>query len=846
MSTSMRDRETWSTRVGRMSVVLAFAALAAVGVGLACSDPQADPAGDKTQQPPSSMACSTPDVGCPCDVVGQTIPCGKKWSSDLNFIYCYEGTRACQSDGKWSECTEGSIVPKAINPKTTIHTNALAATSSVCSGGGSTAPIKVCVDGKNRGDECTSNLDCTNGKKKCDGASERTQDCEDDGDCNGNCVRYNGTCNGGANNNYGCDVAGDCPGGTCNPSGGGGNCGTYTGLCDSTGYDDGKACNGNVDCPTGSCKPDKHGHCVDGKKSGKKCQKNKHCKGSASCNADPDAGATLDPCDPYCNVYGDTPTGFDAGPGFTVLDGGLTVHGCGDGVLDPGEACDDGNTTPSDGCSASCALEPGYQCPTPGSPCTPATCGNGLKEGLEQCDDGNQRPYDGCYNCLLEVSCPTIGSPCVPVCGDGIKFPGEQCDDGNLRDNDGCSSACLIETALGATCNAVTAPLPGSIDVPVIFRDFTPTHPDFQMNAPHPVGYTGPYCNTGGITKGLPTLILPADREPTFAATGTPPCTAGATDFNQWYRDTPGVNQVLLGRFLRLFKSGSSYVFDAVNDTVTDPNINCGAGTAVHCKNLNGFWPINGLGFGNYAATGKNFHFTSEVRYPFTYAGGETLSFTGDDDVFVYVNGVKVVDIGGIHGPQSGSVTLANSTPSNPAGQTATLIPGETYEIDVFQAERNTTGSNYKLTLQGFNRTVSQCTLPTPPQTVIRDFEGVCPSGTRVEWQLFKWKALVTGSSNITYRAATADDPSTFSTNPNAVGTVPVGVANAANSSNPANWVYTIDASCGPTCPYPVSRRLAQAVPKQTSKQWLRVYMTFNGLPTLFEWQQLYDCIPAE
>jgi len=44
-----------------------------------------------------------------------------------------------------------------------------------------------------------------------------------------------------------------------------------------------------------------------------------------------------------------------AGPSACRLD--CTVPRCGDGVLDGGEACDDGNAVPGDGCSADCRLE---------------------------------------------------------------------------------------------------------------------------------------------------------------------------------------------------------------------------------------------------------------------------------------------------------------------------------------------------------------------------------------------------------------------------------------------------------------------------------------------------------
>ena len=43
--------------------------------------------------------------------------------------------------------------------------------------------------------------------------------------------------------------------------------------------------------------------------------------------------------------------------------------GCGDGVLQGGESCDDKNARAGDGCDASCQIEPGFLCPTAGRPC---------------------------------------------------------------------------------------------------------------------------------------------------------------------------------------------------------------------------------------------------------------------------------------------------------------------------------------------------------------------------------------------------------------------------------------------------------------------------------------------
>jgi len=128
---------------------------------------------------------------------------------------------------------------------------------------------------------------------------------------------------------------------------------------------------------------------------------------------------------------------------------------CGNGIVETGESCDDGNTTNGDGCSSNCAVETGYVCTgSPTSYCTPiSTCGNGKIEAGEQCDDGNTINGDGCSSqCKIEtgfVCTGTIKSTCHPsgpYCGDGNIDANEQCDDGNKNNGDGCSSTCQVET----------------------------------------------------------------------------------------------------------------------------------------------------------------------------------------------------------------------------------------------------------------------------------------------------------------------------------------------------------------------------------------------------------------
>jgi len=58
-------------------------------------------------------------------------------------------------------------------------------------------------------------------------------------------------------------------------------------------------------------------------------------------------------------------------------------------------------------------------------------CGNGTVDPGELCDDGNDRQDDRCRN-----DCQTA------FCGDGVTQPDEDCDDGNNSSNDRCTPSC--------------------------------------------------------------------------------------------------------------------------------------------------------------------------------------------------------------------------------------------------------------------------------------------------------------------------------------------------------------------------------------------------------------------
>jgi cysteine-rich repeat protein len=134
---------------------------------------------------------------------------------------------------------------------------------------------------------------------------------------------------------------------------------------------------------------------------------------------------------------------------------------CGDGLVYGDEQCDDGNTQSGDGCSSTCALEPGWVCNASGQGCT-QTCGNGALDPNEACDDGNVSDADGCsVNCQLEDGWTCTTRPngtinaCAAICGDGLVLGGEGCDDGNTQGGDGCSAACTPED--GWVCGFIQA-----------------------------------------------------------------------------------------------------------------------------------------------------------------------------------------------------------------------------------------------------------------------------------------------------------------------------------------------------------------------------------------------------
>jgi fibro-slime domain-containing protein len=387
-----------------------------------------------------------------------------------------------------------------------------------------------------------------------------------------------------------------------------------------------------------------------------------------------------------------------------------------------GEGCDDGNVGNGDGCSSTCKTEPGWTCSQPpigDKMLVPViyrdfkfskdvTNGNDFETGVS----GSYNPTTGMVNASLDAKGKPVLSSTAPSTAHVAS----------------AASFATWYTDVSGTNHATASKLTLWNDGKGNYVNRYGANGE-QWNITTPANYCGTSTDPMLDASGNP---IPCTFKYQYDPTTNP--TGGKTDCQKMedlgYTQLPGSCHLDGGTYKALYITakvdGNPLFFPVDKDTFSPASELMGAQIPPYYDDGK-TWPFDLDASGNKIL--HNFSFTSEVRYWFAYDKSKsyTLDFVGDDDVWVFINGKLAVDLGGVHTPVDGSIIIESNGNGNgnttvtsfdaqavakpPTTSTATLglQDGKVYEIAVFQAERQSTGSSYKLTLSGFNAAPSEC-----------------------------------------------------------------------------------------------------------------------------------------
>ncbi len=226
-----------------------------------------------------------------------------------------------------------------------------------------------------------------------------------------------------------------------------------------------------------------------------------------------------------------------------------------------------------------------------------------------------------------------------------------------------------IGTSVPSNVTEAITPTPTQFQFTGIIRDFSDSHPNMEQGC-------SPGCEIHTGIVGPLGSLLDSDGKPEFHTKDNDHTLTNTDDFAQLYRTINEIN----------IEQPITIQLEPINDENTIYSFDSGTG----------FFPIDNQMFGNEGRI-HNYHFTIEFHSTFAFeqpteSVNQSFTFTGDDDVWVYVNGMLVLDIGGVHPAKSKTFTAADlmDEPFN-------LSPDTIYDLDLFFAEHQTIQSNFRI-----------------------------------------------------------------------------------------------------------------------------------------------------